>query len=657
MTDLDPATLEKFQRFQAMLAESPEIVEALNSPEILALAAKAATKKNPQPAPAADPQPAYPVIGYGVSDDASVLSEMTTPTVVTKMTVEEDEYYPEVDGTGVSSSGHGGGPRRMPMRIGVSAKEDGSLPPPPPKQRNRLGQQKLRQSRLARKPKIMAAPMSKIIENDNSASTNETAKPPLTSKNKVWKPNSEKNEPHPFLSTVPRRVSSHRDKTPRRAANSRYINRNKSMPTSLKLNGNSSTSDDSFPDEDDDIYSSEFSKVSSEFSRSDLSKLSDKTNSTASVMNGKLTESKARLTTLSKAGLSPPRTTFRKSLASNGTTRAINGRGVTRNRSMPMGSKSSNHSGASSDSMQEDDANTKTSSESNSSSVSKEKPTKEVRDGRGIFQNTGSKKSRGRSAPKMRLVPASKSVDSADISAKGTMILSDHRTKPRTRSSSLSKYSNRSSSSKSGDTGRSSSAKNLVKSLQSDEESDDINSDDLSDSSGEEETKSRPTVTRRWKPPVVDKAALPPAFRLSSSSHHSDKSDDGPLRRSGSQKSHDSFKVASRSSTHSESRSEEQKEIFLSSDDEEDYVPQSVRKAAGKEGSSQKPEEFRQYVSEITQVIQSENTSRPDDFVGASFTATRRKRASKKKFGNPPEPRANDWLGSDKAQRRTWKAK
>lgn len=230
MTDLDPATLEKFQRFQAMLAESPEIVEALNSPEILALAAKAATKKNPQPAPAADPQPAYPVIGYGVSDDASVLSEMTTPTVVTKMTVEEDEYYPEVDGTGVSSSGHGGGPRRMPMRIGVSAKEDGSLPPPPPKQRNRLGQQKLRQSRLARKPKIMAAPMSKIIENDNSASTNETAKPPLTSKNKVWKPNSEKNEPHPFLSTVPRRVSSHRDKTPRRAANSRYINRNKSMP-------------------------------------------------------------------------------------------------------------------------------------------------------------------------------------------------------------------------------------------------------------------------------------------------------------------------------------------------------------------------------------------------------------------------------------------
>ena len=46
MTDLDEETLEKFRKLQMMLAESPEIVEALNSPELLALAAFASSEKN-----------------------------------------------------------------------------------------------------------------------------------------------------------------------------------------------------------------------------------------------------------------------------------------------------------------------------------------------------------------------------------------------------------------------------------------------------------------------------------------------------------------------------------------------------------------------------------------------------------------------------------
>ena len=46
MTDLDDETLEKFRKLQMMLAESPEIVEALNSPELLALAAFASSEKN-----------------------------------------------------------------------------------------------------------------------------------------------------------------------------------------------------------------------------------------------------------------------------------------------------------------------------------------------------------------------------------------------------------------------------------------------------------------------------------------------------------------------------------------------------------------------------------------------------------------------------------
>lgn len=57
MADLDPETLAKFRKLQLMLAESPEIMEALKSPELLALAAAASlsTEQQPSPPPSIEP--------------------------------------------------------------------------------------------------------------------------------------------------------------------------------------------------------------------------------------------------------------------------------------------------------------------------------------------------------------------------------------------------------------------------------------------------------------------------------------------------------------------------------------------------------------------------------------------------------------------------
>jgi hypothetical protein len=236
----------------------------------------------------------------------------------------------------------------------------------------------------------------------------------------------------------------------------------------------------------------------------------------------------------------------------------------------------------------------------------------------------------------------------------------------------------------------------VVKSFhQTDDDSDEINSTELSvstRSSGSEDSKmvrseeflkgssdhssknrpedlpaksNRSSVTRRWKPPVVDNSALPPAFRLSSSNH--------------AQKSRGRFGARVSSSSNSikseqqqENRTEEQKET-TSDDDEKDPVQPTVRKFV-KERSSDvdknstasrpNPEQFKQYLSELTHVIQTtgnDNTDRPSDYIGSPFAATRKKRQSKKKnLGNASEtsaPRATDWLGSGKTQKRTWRVK
>lgn len=98
--------LELIKKLQQAQAESPEILKALQSPEILALVSLAAAKNSaPAPAPATledvmddDSEDNYPKIGPGYSDEISVVSDLTTPTVMTKQSVREEEYYRDVNG-------------------------------------------------------------------------------------------------------------------------------------------------------------------------------------------------------------------------------------------------------------------------------------------------------------------------------------------------------------------------------------------------------------------------------------------------------------------------------------------------------------------------------------------------------------------------------
>jgi len=140
----DAQILELVKKLQQAQADSPEIGEALKSPELLALVSLAATKQGIQAAPE-PPKPAatslddvfdddddnYPKIGPGYSDDISVVSELSTPTVMTRQSIAEEEYYNEVN-----SGGQGGVPsmaggltggrlprpnRAIPNRAGLGA--------------------------------------------------------------------------------------------------------------------------------------------------------------------------------------------------------------------------------------------------------------------------------------------------------------------------------------------------------------------------------------------------------------------------------------------------------------------------------------------------------------------------------------------------------
>lgn len=111
----DAQILELIKKLQLAQADSPEILAALKSPELRALASLAAQKQasTTQRAAAAEPvakkaPPAlddimddddnYPKIGPGYSDDISVVSDMTTPTVMTRQQVADEEQYKEVSG-------------------------------------------------------------------------------------------------------------------------------------------------------------------------------------------------------------------------------------------------------------------------------------------------------------------------------------------------------------------------------------------------------------------------------------------------------------------------------------------------------------------------------------------------------------------------------
>jgi len=144
-TSNDAQILEIVKKLQQAQADSPEILEALKSPELLALASLAAQKQSLQ---ARAPEPSkpvvtslddvidvdddnYPKIGPGYSDDISVVSELSTPTVMTRQHVSDEEFYREVKagGQGVVPSKAGGlasgrlrGPSRTaPNRAGLGA--------------------------------------------------------------------------------------------------------------------------------------------------------------------------------------------------------------------------------------------------------------------------------------------------------------------------------------------------------------------------------------------------------------------------------------------------------------------------------------------------------------------------------------------------------
>lgn len=683
MSELDAATLEKFQKFQAMLAESPEIVAALNSPEILALAAKAVEKKGSTPfenlEKRPDVEPDYPVVGYGISDDVSVMSEMTTPTVVTRQSVEEDEYYPEVDSAGKSSSGLGRGPRHIGMNIGGSSFKNGALPPPPPKAKIKNS---LSMRRTTRRIKPVA-PMSKISEIDGSVTTDTGSseasmakKPVLVAKKGNWKPKTptilKEKIDLPGVGT-PTRVNSLNDRNRRSTSKNRGVVRNRSMPNSVK--GSSSASSYSGVSEGD-------------IEEDDSTKISLESSTASSSGNKKVT---------SRVSLSPTRTSL------SGGRKNVGPGGITRNRSMPLNPlkmKRSNHSTASStgSSFEEDDK----------TNTSNEKFMLRRSRSPGKYQGSTSKESRGRSVPRMRLVPVKKNKSFCSTESSPAKI-------NRSRSSSLTKYKGNNSSDDDNShasepvrnlsrDNKLSSHSSVTKSIQSDEESDDIISvtsntkPPLSvDFGASEHSKEAHSRTRRWRPSSGD-AGIPPAFRMSNSSHsqisrdsshqnfgssQSLKSRENSFRASGSSQSlyadsgHSLQKSRSRipsinSEERMESRSDDGKETDSSSDEEEDYVKQTVRKPS-KTGNNDtenppNPEQFKQYLTEITQVIEVQGgTCRPGDYLGGSpFIATRKKRDSSKKnpivnstdSGGPnPNPRPTEWLESGKTQKRTWKVK
>lgn len=155
----DDQILEIIKKLQQAQADSPEILAALKSPELRALASLAAQKqvaKAPEPEKKAPPSlddvmdddDNYPKIGPGYSDDISVVSDLTTPTVMTKQHVQEEEYYRDVNG----------GPGSLPpMNIALGGPSQPSRPPMsvggahmnPPKTKNLVSQVRPAASRRA----------------------------------------------------------------------------------------------------------------------------------------------------------------------------------------------------------------------------------------------------------------------------------------------------------------------------------------------------------------------------------------------------------------------------------------------------------------------------------------------------------------------------
>ena len=132
----DAQILEIIKKLQQAQADSPELLEALKNPQLMALASLAAQKQSTEQKQkpslttslddVLDDDDNFPKIGPGYSDECSVISEMSTPTVMTRQNVAEEEHYREIKGGGHIGSGGGGGqhipsptPRRT-SRVGRS---------------------------------------------------------------------------------------------------------------------------------------------------------------------------------------------------------------------------------------------------------------------------------------------------------------------------------------------------------------------------------------------------------------------------------------------------------------------------------------------------------------------------------------------------------
>jgi hypothetical protein len=211
----DAQILEIIKKLQLAQADSPEILAALQSPELRALASLAAQKQGGQKAPektkkttapslddVMEDDDNYPKIGPGYSDDVSVYSDISTPTVMTKQQVSEEEYYREVNGgPGSLPPMHiaSAGPAQ-PARpsLGTPGMVHGGAHPHPGKTKNMVGQVRPSAARRAIAKSGGAAAqrrlnyqmaMTKLQSNPNEiGNSGEHGSPKKTQKSPVFAP-------------------------------------------------------------------------------------------------------------------------------------------------------------------------------------------------------------------------------------------------------------------------------------------------------------------------------------------------------------------------------------------------------------------------------------------------------------------------------------
>ena len=138
-SQLNEAQLEQLiRKLQVAQDSAPQIIAALEANARTTAAAPAPRQSRPPPPPPAeeeeedsdsfDEDADYPMVGHGVSDDVSVVSDLTTPTVVSSLHIPEEEHYR--DGS------------LPPMMIGGDGTNIPSMMIAPPKRKNLVQSQR-----------------------------------------------------------------------------------------------------------------------------------------------------------------------------------------------------------------------------------------------------------------------------------------------------------------------------------------------------------------------------------------------------------------------------------------------------------------------------------------------------------------------------------